>query len=385
MITETSRRTAEAEVPVVKSQRLVSLDVFRGITIAGMILVNNPGNWSFVYPALGHAKWNGWTPTDLIFPFFIFIVGVAIAYAFAKRFEMGQSKGKIYLKIVRRTLVLFLLGLILNGFPGYDLSTIRITGVLQRIAVAYFFASVIFLNFKVKGQAVFLSGLLILYWLLMMLVPVPGYGAGVLTNTGNLSAYIDKVILSVHIWSGSKFWDPEGLLSTLPAIATALTGVLTGEFLKSRKSDYEKVSWMFVTGLAAMVAGTILDMWFPINKNLWSPSYVVFTSEMAVVFLAACYFLIDIKNFKKAGKPFVVFGMNALALFFLSGMVGRIIMLLRVGQGSGAVNLKTYIYQAAFASWAGDMNGSLFFAIAYIFFWFLILLWMYKRKIFVKI
>jgi predicted acyltransferase len=171
----------------------------------------------------------------------------------------------------------------------------------------------------------------------------------------------------------------------LPAIATALTGVLTGEFLKSRKSDYEKVSWMFVTGLAAMVAGTILDMWFPINKNLWSPSYVVFTSGMALVFLAACYFLIDIKNFKKAGKPFVVFGMNALALFFLSGLVGRIIMLLQVGQGSGAVNLKAFIYQAAFASWAGDMNGSLFFAIAYIFFWFLILLWMYKRKIFVKI
>lgn len=368
-----------------ESSRLVSLDVFRGITIVGMIIVNNPGNWSYVYPALRHSLWNGWTPTDLVFPFFVFIMGVAIAYAFARRFESGESKKKIYLKIIRRTVVLFLLGLILNGFPSYDFHTIRIMGVLQRLALCYFFASIIFLNFSAKVQAYIGVGLLVLYWMLMKLAPVPGYGAGVLTNTGNLSAHIDNLLLSGHIWSGSRLWDPEGPLSTIPAIASCIIGVLTGDFLKSQKSGYEKVTWIYLVGSIGMVLGSILDIWFPINKNLWSPSFVVFTSGMALVFLASFYFIVDIKGHKKIGQPFVVFGMNALALYFLSELFVVVIDLIHVPLSGTWVSLKDFVYQTLCASWAGNLNGSLIFAILFAFFWYLILLLMYDKKIFIKI
>ena len=366
------------------SGRLLSLDVFRGITIAGMILVNNPGSWDYVYPALRHAEWNGWTPTDLIFPFFLFIVGVAITYSFANRLAKGISRKKLFLQVIRRTLILFALGLFLNGFPYYNLATIRIMGVLQRIALAYFFSSVIYLAFKTRAQVVITVLLLLVYWALMKLVPVPGYGVGILAKEGNLAQYIDNLILKGHMWTPT--WDPEGFLSTIPAIATTLLGVFTGQFLRSDREPLQKTSTLFLLGNVALVIGVIWDIWFPINKNLWTSSYVIFTGGMALLFLATCYYLIDVKKSTWWTKPFVIYGTNAITVYVLSGILARILILVRIPQPDGTnVLLKTFIYQNYFASWAGPMNGSLFFALGYIILWLGIMTIFYKKGIFIKI
>src|SRR6266513_3195272 len=219
-------------------QRLVSLDVFRGITIAGMVLVNNPGTWSHIYWPLEHAEWNGWTPTDLIFPFFLFIVGVAIPLAFGKRIERGDARRALFLKVLYRSAIIFLLGEFIAGFPHFHLSTIRIPGVLQRIAVCYFLASIIFIKTPPRTLAIIAAALLVVYWLLMMYVPVPGYGAGDLSKEGNLAAYLDRLILAGHTYT--PVYDPEGLLSTIPAIATTLFGVLTGHWLQQRRDALDK-------------------------------------------------------------------------------------------------------------------------------------------------
>src|SRR5690606_11190667 len=253
-----------------KSTRLLSLDVFRGITIAGMILVNNPGSWSHIYPALGHAKWHGVTPTDLIFPFFLFIVGVAITYSLTKRKERGDNQNKLLLQIFRRSVILFALGIILHGFPNYDFSDIRIPGVLQRIAVVYFFASLIFLKGSIKTVTYIAAALLIIYWMLMALVPVPGVGYPNFEPATNLGAWLDNLLLHGHLWKSTRVWDPEGILSTIPAISTALIGVVTGNWLRKKINEAEKVVWMFVWGSFLMLGGIIIDMWFPINKSIWT-------------------------------------------------------------------------------------------------------------------
>src|SRR5215213_7009765 len=236
--------------------RLLSLDAFRGLTVAGMILVNNPGTWGAIYSPLEHASWHGWTPTDLVFPFFLFIVGVSITLALSRRAESAGGKRDLYVKIVRRSLIIFALGLFLAGFPSFDLSTIRIPGVLQRIAVCYLVASVIFLNTDWRKQLYVAAALLLGYWALMTLVPVPGYGPGDLgSKEWNLAAYVDRAVFGSHVWRFAKVFDPEGLLSTLPAIATTLAGVLTGRLLRSRRGPLEKVSAMFVAGAGLVVAG----------------------------------------------------------------------------------------------------------------------------------
>src|SRR5918997_6562826 len=253
-----------------ETTRLLSLDVFRGITIAGMILVNNPGTWSSIYWPLRHAEWHGWTPTDLIFPFFLFIVGVSITLAFARRMESGGDEYDLLKKVLKRSVLIFALGLFLNGFPYFNLAEIRIAGVLQRIAVCYFVASIIFLKVKNwRTQAIIAAALLLLYWALMTVVPVPGFGAGDLGKEGNLAAYIDRWLLGPHIWKGGKVFDPEGLLSTIPAITTTICGVLTGHWLRSKRTEMEKVAGMFFAGACAVIVGWVWHSWFPINKSLW--------------------------------------------------------------------------------------------------------------------
>jgi predicted acyltransferase len=377
------------------SKRLLSLDAFRGATIAGMILVNNPGTWSEIYPQLRHASWNGWTFTDWIFPFFLWIVGVAMTYSFAKRKEAGDPKGKLMLHVAKRALVIFAFGMFLAGFPfglfldhHFSLSTIRIPGVLQRIAICYFFASLIYLYSGTRAQVAWIVGLLAGYWLLVKLVPVPGYGAGVLEPTGNLCWWIDSNLLAGHTWRGAPVpgFDPEGILSTIPAIATTLFGVLTGTWLRTDRSKEEKTAWMFVAGNFLLLLGATLDMWLPINKNLWTSSYSVFMAGWASVCLAMFYWLIDVKGYTKWATPFVIYGMNAITVFVLAGVVGRLLGLIHVAQPDGtSTSLQRYIFETFYLPIASPINASLLYAITFILVMFLVVWLMWKKKWFLKV
>jgi predicted acyltransferase len=368
------------------TQRLVSLDVFRGITIAGMVLVNNPGTWENIYWPLQHATWHGWTPTDLVFPFFLFIVGVAIALAFGSRVESGRSKRDLYLKVVKRSLIIFAIGLFLNAFPYFDFSELRIPGVLQRIAVCYLFASLIFLNASIRMQVVITLALLLIYWLLVGVIPAPGFAAGDLSKEGSLPSFIDRLILGKHVWAQAKVYDPEGILSTIPALATTLIGVLTGSWLRTKNSTYEKVAGLFVAGAICVAVGWGWNSFFPINKALWTSSYVLFTGGLALQLLALCYWIIDIKGYRRWAKPFEVFGVNAIALYVGAGLMAELLGVIKVTGADGTkVSLGPWIYNNLFASWTSPINASLAFAIVFVLIWLGLMWILYRRKIFIKV
>ena len=368
----------------IPTSRLASLDVFRGITIAGMILVNNPGSWSFVYPPLRHAEWHGWTPTDLIFPFFLFIVGVAMAFSLVARLESGDDQSAIFLKVLKRSLIIIGVGLFLNAFPRFDILDMRYPGVLQRIGIVYFFASVIAMKTGIRGQAVTAGLLLLVYWALMALVPVPGFGVGDLSPDGNLAAFIDRAVFGSHTWQDT--WDPEGLLSTIPAISTTLLGLLTGHLLRSGKERMEIAGWMFVLGWAGILLGLVWNLAFPINKNIWTSSYVIFTAGAALQFLGVCYWLIDIKGWRGWAFPGMVFGKNAIAVYVLSGILVDLMLLIRMPAADGTTtSLYSWFYHHLFVPWAGPLNGSLAFAMTYILILFGAMYLLYRRKIFIKI
>lgn len=370
------------------SGRLISLDVFRGLTIGAMVLVNNPGTWSDVYPPLLHATWHGWTFTDTIFPFFVFIMGIAIPIALEKRRASGQVGGELYLKLLKRTAALFGLGLFLAFFPFYNwmkgewiaINELRIFGVLQRLALCYLFASLLFLWLPPRTLWAAAFSLLLGYWGIMA-------AGGDFTPEGNLSGAIDRAILGPHMWKGSQYFDPEGILSTIPAIATCLFGVLTGRLVTSRQTDHEKVAEMFVWGFALMTLGWMWGAFFPINKLLWSSSYSVFMSGMAMCVLAACYWVIDIKGWKGWTGPFVVFGVNALALFVGSGMLGRLLNMIPGSTDSAGklVSLKATIYEGMFAPLASPMTASLLFAICFIGLWLFLMWLLYRKGIYIKV
>ena len=364
--------------------RLASLDAFRGLTVAGMVLVNNPGSWANIYWPLDHAEWSGWTPTDMIFPFFVFIVGVSITLSLARKVENGVDNSDLFRSVLRRSLIIFGFGLFLQGFPFFDLHTIRIPGVLQRIAICYFCASIIFLKTRWRTQALITGGLLIAYWIIMKTIPAPGFAAGDLSRESNLAAYVDRSILGVHKWKPD--YDPEGILSSIPAIATALCGVLTGHWLRSGKPQFEKVTGLFVAGLACVVAGWAIDPWFPINKALWTSSFVIFMAGMALQLLALFYWLIDIKGIKKWALPFTIYGVNAIAVFVLSGLAARLMSLWKISQADGSkLDAQSFIYQHLFASWAEPINASLLFAITYVLIWLFLMWLLYRKNIFIKV
>lgn len=384
--------------PQLNKDRLLSLDVFRGITIAGMVLVNNPGSWATIYWPLAHAEWHGWTPTDLIFPFFLFIVGVAIPLAFGKRLDVseiadpantndgGGSKRDLYLKVVRRSLIIFGLGLFLNLFPYFRFATFRIPGVLQRIAVCYLLASFIFLKTKLRTQIVITVGLLLVYWFLMTFFAAPGFAAGDLSKEGSLASFIDRIVIRSHIWSQGKVYDPEGILSTIPALATTMFGVITGQWLRTKKPAYEKVSGLFAAGVVLIVLGWAWNPFFPINKSLWTSSYVLLTVGMALQLLAFCYWLVDIKEYRRWAKPFIVFGVNAIALFVGTGLMAKLLGLIKVPLSDGTrISLHSWIYRNLFLSWAPPYRASLAFALAMILVWLGLMWILYRRKIFIKV
>jgi predicted acyltransferase len=386
----TTAATVEARGAAL-TQRLASLDVFRGLTIAGMILVNDAGDWNAIYAPLQHADWHGWTPTDLIFPFFMFIVGVSLVFSFDARQRHGATNPSLYRHIVIRAAVIFALGLFLAGYPflppRFHWGTLRIPGVLQRIAVCYLLASLVYLTTPRKWRAALTALLLIGYFAIMMLVPVPGYGAGNLTQAGNLEAYVDRQLLMGHLWSPRhQVWDPEGILSTFPAIATVLLGTFVGEWLRSPRNSARKAAGLLVVGAAGLVVGEIWNLWFPINKNLWTSSFVVFTAGFAMVMLGICYWLIDVKGWRAWSKPFLMVGMNPLALYFLSEFVAINIERWRwwTVQGRSA-GLQDYLYTNFFAPLAQPINASLLWAVAYTLVFMLVGWAMYRAKIFVKI
>ncbi|MBI5056255.1 MAG: DUF5009 domain-containing protein [Nitrospirae bacterium] len=349
-----------------------------------MILVNNQGSPHNIYYHLRHAKWDKWSLADLVFPFFLFIVGVAIPLSLSKRSGGEENNRKPLLNIIRRTIILFGLGLFINSFPFFSISDIRIPGVLQRIALCYFFSSLIVLNLKIKGQAITAVFLLTFYWVLMKFVPVPGYGAGVLTSAGNLAAYIDNLLMRGHMLEPT--WDPEGLLSTVPAIATTIAGVLAGHLLCSSWGHMKKITLLLSSGIAGLLAGLVMDAWFPINKNLWSPSFVIFTAGFASISLCACYWLIEVKGSLRWGLPFIVYGKNAIVVYVLSSIFEQLTHVWTLTQSDGsAIKLKDYIFEKLFSSWASPVNASLVYSISYVLLWMGFAAILYRKRIFIKI
>lgn len=363
--------------------RLVSLDAFRGLTIAGMILVNNPGSWAHIYPPLAHAAWHGWTPTDLIFPYFLFIIGVAIPFSFRRRLGEGAERGDLFRHVVRRAFIIVGVGLAMRAVPDFDFAEMRWAGVLQRIGLVYLIAAGLYLWFAARGRWIWTGGLLFGYWAVMMLVPVPGYGAGDLSPDGNLAAYLDRLLMDGHLYRDT--WDPEGLLSSLPAVATSLLGIFTGEWLLSDRDRKVLTRGLLAAGAVLVPLGLLWGLVFPINKNLWTSSYVVFTAGTALLLLGAMYWAIDVKRWRGWWHtPMVVYGMNAIAVFVASGMLAKTMGRIRVG-GEDGTSLHGWIYQNLFQSWAGDLNGSLAFAVTYVGFWLALMWVLYRKRIFIKI
>jgi predicted acyltransferase len=384
--------TTAVELPQSLVGRLVSLDVFRGITIAGMILVNNAGDGNAAYWPLKHAQWNGWTPTDLVFPFFLFIVGVSMIFSFASRLKHGDSRAHLMLHVVKRAAILFAIGVfVVNSFPDrYDVHSIRIEGVLQRIALCYLVCSVVVLWTGTRARVAVIAICLVGYWVLMRFVPVPGFGVPthdipLLDPDRNLAAWLDRKLLFGHLYEGTR--DPEGLLSTIPALATTLIGALTGEWLRSGASAKRKAAWMLAAGVAGLGAGKFFNLWFPINKKLWTSSYVLFTAGLALVCLAVCYWLLD--AMQKRGRwtlPAIVFGANAIAAYTFSEALANALESLHVHSASGGlVTLQKVIYQRVFAPLAAPANASLLYSLAYVLLCWLFAWLLYRKRIFIKV
>jgi predicted acyltransferase len=394
-----------------KRERLLSLDVFRGITVAGMLLVNDPGTWSAIFPPLEHAEWNGWTPTDLIFPFFLFIVGITTHLSLSGRRARGDDDSAIVKQILRRGIIIYLLGFAMAMFPFYQWGSIdsipnagawdrilfriehvRILGVLPRIAIVYVCAALLTLRTTVKQQIVIIAALLFGYWFAMTLIPVPGenvVGALLLhTKDRNLAAYLDRAILGTnHTWIGSVTFDPEGPMSTIPAIATAMLGVLAGRWIAQRdKPLLERISALFALGSVGMMLGLMWNWSFPINKNLWTSSYVIFTAGMACVALATIMWVVDNANVRWWTKPFVVFGVNPIVAFVGSGVLARLIYTLwHVSYHGKSMAVQDAIYQSVFLPWLPPRVASLAFAISFVLLWYGILTVLYRRNIVLKV
>src|SRR6266567_6039083 len=368
-----------------KPGRLLSLDLFRGATIAAMILVNNAGDEPSAYWPLRHAAWNGWTPTDLIFPFFLFIVGVAMAFSFRSRLDRGDSRAHLLKHVIWRGIALFAIGMFLNGFPNhYQLDHWRVFGVLQRIAVCYVITALLELWTSWRAQIGIAVACLAGYWILMRFVPVPGFGIPtydipLLDLDRNLVAWLDRKLLMGHLYEGTR--DPEGLISTIPAIATSLLGLLTGKWLKTQYAPRVKTLGMIGAGVAAIIAGKVMDVWFPINKKLWTSSYVVFVAGVALICLAFCYWIVDVRRHRGWTWPILVFGTNAIAAYVFSGLLAIALYGLSVGGNT----LMGQIYASVFAPLATPANASLLYALVYVFLCWVLIAGLYRKGIFLKI
>jgi predicted acyltransferase len=360
-------RAAEKEEPRSES-RWTSLDVFRGATIAGMFVVNTPGSWDHVYPQLLHAEWHGWTYTDTIFPFFLFIVGVSMAFSFGRREAEGGGRTGLALHALRRAAVIFGLGLALNvlSFFLFHRAQVRIPGVLQRIGVCFLFAALIYLVLGRRAVLPAAAALLLAYWGLMTLVPVPGYGAGRLDLEGNLARFVDVAILGEHTWKHNPNWDPEGPLSTIPAIGTVLLGIAAGDWLRRGPRSGRRLRALALAGAAAFGAGLAWGRSFPINKNLWTSSYALAMAGLAAACLAATIAVVDVARWRAWAAPLRWLGMNAIALFVLSTLGTLAMLAVKITGADGKRrSLYSAIYRSVFDHFADARIGSLAFALAW--------------------
>ncbi|MGC2698321.1 MAG: heparan-alpha-glucosaminide N-acetyltransferase domain-containing protein [Candidatus Angelobacter sp.] len=396
-------------------QRLESLDVFRGLTIAGMILVNNPGADTFYWP-LGHAdelisahpagwypgKWwveaNGWTPTDLIFPFFLFIVGASMVLSFATRRARGDSRSVLLKHAARRSALILAIGYAIRILPYVNFAHMRYPGVLQRIALVYLCASVITLWTKRRGRILWIAGLLAGYYAMMRFVPVPGCdNVAWTTQHCSVAGWIDRTLMYGHLYR--RDFDPEGLLSTIPAIATTLLGTLAGEFLRGASpqraksglaggptaSLSHKLRRLVIAGVAGVAAGYAWHPWFPISKPLWTSSYVLFTAGAACLTLSLCWWLIEMRGWRTWARPFLWLGSNAILAYALSTFAGKLGSIIKMPSGTQAITVQTWIYEHWFEPLARPENASLAFAIFYLALWTLVAWGLYRKEVFVKV
>ncbi|MFT4155784.1 acyltransferase family protein [Parafilimonas sp.] len=370
-----------------EKKRLLSLDFFRGLTIAAMILVNNPGDWSYVYAPLEHSKWNGCTPTDLIFPFFLFMVGVSIVYAMSSKKADKNLHKQTILKALWRSVKIYLIYVAIHFLFVFNFHHFRILGVLPRIAIIFFICTIIYLKTNFKTWLWLFAVILILYCFLMTVVPVPGYGYAILEPGKNLAAWLDNIILTPeHMWSGTKTWDPEGILSTLPAICTCLYGIMVGATLKrTDKTEAEQVAWLLTFALFSIMLALIWNNWFPINKSLWTSSFVLYTGGLATAGLAVSYWLIDVHQRKKYITPFVAYGANAITAYVSADVVLAVLGWIHLDLHGKTVNLQEYLYQTIFVPNFSPINASLAGAVTYVLILMAPMLILYKKKIFLKV
>ena len=376
-------------------QRLGSLDAFRGFAIAGMVLVNNPGSWKYIHGPLAHAEWNGCTFTDLIFPFVLFAAGLAMTLSLSRRAQETGSRLALFRTLARRAAVIFLIGLALNLIPSFQLATLRIPGVLQRIALTILLAAPLVLWGRWRAALAGIFGFCGLYLVLMLLVPVQGadgvVGAGRLAPGLDFGAWLDRLLLGGHLWASARTWDPEGLVSTLPATASLLFGVLAGYYLWAPRQRLPKAAGLLLAGLALLALGWGLGVvLLPINKNLWTPSYAVFTAGWALVFLGAFHAVLDeaspavTRVARRLCLPLTIYGMNALALFVLSGLVGRLLMAIHVAGPAGFIPLKERLFLALATLPLSPANASLAFAVLFNLGIFAVAVVLWRKQWFIK-
>jgi len=385
--------TADAR-PSPPADRLLSLDAFRGFAIAAMLLVNNPGDWGQVYAPLLHAKWHGWTFTDWVFPFFVFISGMAMTLSLARRAQGGADKGALLRATWRRALVIVGIGLLLNLIPGFDLATLRIPGVLQRLGLCMLLAAPIVIWCGARGVALWALALMAAYALVQLTVPVPDaegvVHTGLLEPGKDVGAWLDRLLMDGHLWKQARTWDPEGLLSTLPAVSSQLLGVLAGYVLASGRQPAEQTMTWVIAGLAALWLGQVLDAWLmPINKSLWTPAFVFATAGWALLVFAVFHWLLDAMpqplaraRWARLCHPLVVFGMNALFLFALSGLLAKLLQNIHLGDGR---SLRAALYAPLRDSGLAPMNASLLHALLFVLVMYAIAAFMYRRRWFIKV
>jgi predicted acyltransferase len=376
-------------------QRLGSLDAFRGFAIAGMVLVNNPGSWEHIHGPLAHAEWNGCTFTDLIFPFFLFAAGLAMTLSLSRRAQETGNRLALLRTLARRAMVIFLIGLVLNLIPSFQLATLRIPGVLQRIALTILLAAPIVLWGRWRAALAGIFGCCGLYLFLMLLVPVPGadgiVAAGRLAPGLDFGSWLDRLLLSGHLWASARTWDPEGLVSTLPATASLLFGILAGYYLRTPGQRLPKAVGLLLAGLGLLALGLGLGaVLLPINKNLWTPSYAVFTAGWALVFLGAFHALLDeasptvTRVARRVCLPLTIYGMNALALFVLSGLIARLLQVIHVAGAAGSITLKERLFGALATLPLSPANASLAFAVLFNLAIFAFAVVMWRKQWFIK-